>query len=502
MIRCRFLLPLLVALPLAAQNPPATTLTQLTIYNEDFAVARTTIPLNLHAGANEVLTTNVTSQLEPDSVVLRDPTGRNPINVAEQNYDAAVVNQQWMLEKYEGKTIEFQIQAESQFATEEGKISDFPAKFVQGRILRAGNQSIGDQPLVEVNGKMQFQLPGTPVFPANTHGLLLKPTLRWKIDSSKAASFPAELDYITKGMSWQATYNVVLPETTDTTAAEQADLVGWVTIKNDSGTDFPRVTIQLMAGDVAKIRDMYPRTIRAGGYGVPGGVVGGFGSAPTPTEKPFDDFHLYDLHRTLALHNGEIKQVQFLEASRVSVQRTYQYEGNNPVVQIFYPGYHNEQPILIDSINTHVAAVEEISNSTANHLGMPLPAGRLRLYRKDTGGQMQFVGESMIHHTPAEQNVKLVSGNAFDITAHRRQTDFHVDSFGHFIDESFEIKLSNQKAQPVTVHAVEHMYRCENWEITAKSSNFIKRDSSTIDFPIPVPAKGDATLTYTVHYTW
>ena len=132
MIRCRFLLPLLVALPLAAQNPPATTLTQLTIYNEDFAVARATIPLNLHAGSNEVLTTNVTSQLEPDSVVLRDPTGRNPINVAEQNYDAAVVNQQWMLEKYEGKTIEFQIQTESQFATEEGKISDFPA-LVAGR---------------------------------------------------------------------------------------------------------------------------------------------------------------------------------------------------------------------------------------------------------------------------------------------------------------------------------------------------------------------------------
>jgi len=133
---------------------------------------------------------------------------------------------------------------------------------------------------------------------------------------------------------------------------------------------------------------------------------------------------------------------------------------------------------------------------------MPLPAGRIRLYRRDTGGQMQFVGESMIAHTPAEQTVKVVSGNAFDVTAKRRQTNFHVDGLHRMIDESFEIKLSNQKAQAVTVHAVEHMYRCENWEITAKSSNFIKRDSSTIDFPILVPAKSDATLTYTVHYTW
>lgn len=501
MIRCYFFLPLLVALPLAAQNPSATAPTQLTIYNQDFAVARTTIPLDLHAGTNEVLTTNVTSQLEPDSVVLRDPTGRNLIKVAEQNYDAAVVNQQWMLEKNEGKIIDFEVQPERQFPTATGEIHDVPAKFVQGRILRAGNQIAGDQPLIEVDGKMQFHLPGTPVFPANTDGLLLKPTLHWQIDSAKAASFPAELDYITGGMSWQATYNVVLPETTDITGTEQADIIGWVTIQNNSGTDFPQAAIQLMAGDVSKIYNVVHGRGIGYGVGVPGGIMGGIGSG-VPTQKAFDDFHLYDLHRTLALHNGETKQVQFLEASQISVQRTYQYEGNNPVVQPFYPGFHNEQQYLGDSGNTHVSVVEEIKNSTANHLGMPLPAGRMRLYRRDTGGQMQFVGENMINHTPAEQTVKVVSGNAFDVTAKRRQTDFHVDGLHRTMEESFEIKLSNQKEQPITVHAVEHLTRCENWEITAKSSDFTKRDSSTIDFPISVPAKGDATLTYTVHYTW
>ena len=499
MIRCRFFLPLLAALPLVAQNPSATGSTQLTIYNQDFAVARTTIPLDLHIGSNEVLTTNVTSQLEPDSVVLRDPTGRNIIKVAEQNYDAAVVNQQWMLEKSEGKMLDFQVQSGGQYVTSAGELRDYPARFVQGRILRAGNQSAGDPPLIEVNGKMQFQLPGTPVFPASTDGLLLKPTLRWQIDSAKAASFPAELDYLTKGMSWQATYNVVLPETTDTTGAELADIIGWVTIQNNSGTDFPRATIQLMAGDVAEIRDTFVLKSRVSS-GMAGGIMGGIATAPT--QKAFDDFHLYDFHRTLALHNGETKQVQFLEASRVSVRRTYQYEGNSPVVQPFYPGFHNEQQYLGNSGNTHVAILQEIKNSTANHLGMPLPAGRIRLYRKETGGQMQFVGEGMITHTPTEQTVKLVSGNAFDLSAKRRQTEFHVDSQRRTIDESFEIKLSNQKAQPVTIHAMEHMNRGENWEVMAKSSDFIKRDSSIIDFPVLVPAKGDTTLTYTVHYNW
>lgn len=491
MVRWSCLLPLVAALPLAAQTASVTTPTQLTIYNQDFAVARTMIPLDLHAGSNEVLTTNVTSQLEPDSVVLRDPTGRNAIKVAEQNYDAAVVNQEWMLEKYEGKTIDFQTQPAREFVTPAGEVRELPAKFVQGRLIRAGNQ-----PLVEVDGKMQFQLPGSPVFPANTDGLLLKPTLRWQIDSAKAASFPAELDYITQGMSWQATYNVVLPETTDTTGPEMADILGWVTIQNNSGTDFPQATIQLMAGDVAKILPPAGPQFVLGIAKAQNAMV-----SPGVTQKAFDDFHLYDLHRTLALRNGETKQERFLEASRVPVQRTYEYEGNNPLVQP-YSGYFNQERYVGDSHNTRVAVVDEIKNSTANHLGVPLPAGRIRLYRKDTGGQMQFVGESMINHTPAEQTVKVVSGNAFDITAKRRQTEFHTDSMRRTTDESFEIKLSNQKAQPVTVDVVEHMNRGENWEITAKSSDYTKRDSSTVDFPISVPAKGDATLTYSVHYDW
>ena len=446
---------------------PAANATKLTIYNEDFAVARTTVPLDLHAGVNEVTTTSVTSQLEPDSVVLRDPASHNPIQVLEQNYDSAVVTQGWLLEKYEGQTIEFQLPAPA--AGGVGQI-------VQGKVIRAGNE-----PLIEVNGKMQFQLPGVPLFPAATDGLLLKPTLRWRIDARKTASFPAELDYITRGMKWQATYNVLIPATEDTTGPEKADVMGWVTIENHTGTEFPAATIQLMAGDVAKIqnREFDRVELNARLYRQSASAVA---APPLPvTQKAFDEFHLYDLHRTVTLKNGETKQVQFLEAAGVTVQRRFELE------------------YASDTIPTQAAVVEKIKNSEANHLGMPIPAGRLRVYRRDTDGQVQFVGESMIEHTPAEQEINVVTGKAFDVTGTQRQTEARSSS--HTSDQSFEVKLSNQKAQAVTVHVIEPMER-ENWKITAKSTDYVKKDATTVDFAVVVPAKGEAVLTYSVHSNW
>ena len=491
-IRSGLAMGLLVGLAGVAFGQEAgTEATRLTIYNDDFAVARTMIPLNLHVGVNEVVTSSVTSQLEPDSVVLRDPASRNPVQVLEQNYDAGVVNQAWLLQKYEGQTIDFQTSGTQVIETTTGERKTLPATVVQGRIIRAGSE-----PLIEVNGKMQFQLPGLPLFPVKTDGLLLKPSLRWRIDAKQAASFAAELDYITHGMKWFATYNVLVPETEDTTAAEKADVMGWVTIENHSGTEFGEATIQLMAGDVAKLKqtrqyDRVPSSMN---------IAAAVSVAPEVTQKAFDEFHLYDLHRTVSLRNGEKKQVQFLEAAGVTVQRTYQYEGTGAVRM--YAGFRNEQPNIGDAGNTQVAVLEEIQNTKANHLGIPLPGGRLRLYRRDSDGQTQFVGESLIPHTPAEKPVEVVTGKAFDLTATRKQTDFHEEKGFKTMDESFEVRLTNQKAQAVKVHVVEHMNRGENWAIRAKSGEFEKKDSGTVDFPVNVPAKGEAVLTYTVRYSW
>ena len=461
----------------------------LTIYNQNFAVARTTVDLDLKAGANEVTTTNVTSQLEPDSVVLRDPSGKVAFKVTEQNYDAGVIDQNSLLEKFEGKTIQFS----------RGTGPDGKPITVDGKIIRAG---VNMQPMIESEGLIQFNLPGIPLFPAATDGLLLKPTLRWQIDAPRAAHLAAELAYITNGMSWQATYNVVAPESKDVTGPEHVDLFGWVTMQNNSGTDFPEARIKLMAGDVAKIQDMRARG-QMNGMAMAMDSVSAYAALPSVTQQAFDDFHLYDLNRTVSLRSGETKQVEFIEANQVEMDRVYQYDGGT-----LQPGYslcptcHNDQPSFGATSNTKVNVRAEIKNSAANHLGMPLPAGRIRLYRRDAGGQMEFIGEGTISHTPAEETVKVPVGSAFDVTGERKQTDFHADQRAHTIDESYEITVKNQKTTAVDVVVAEHMIRAMNWQITEQSTKFNKRDSTTLEFPVTVPAAGETKVTYTVHYTW
>ncbi len=490
------LLAAALAIPFAPAQQNPTQPVSLTIYNQDFAVARTSIDLDLHSGLNEFTTTGVTSRLEPDSVVLRDPSGKRVVQVVEQNYDAGVVNQDWLLQKYEGKTIDFQI----------GTGPGGQVQIVQGRIIRAGS-SINpygqqNQPLIEVNGKMQFNLPGLPLFPAATDGLLLKPTLRWQIQSEKADRFNAELAYITGGLDWEATYNVVVPGNSDVTAEEQADVHGWVTIHNQSGSEFPQATIKLMAGDVAKIQPQ--------GYAYGGVRAMNMAKAQSVmvdgiqvTQKAFDDFHLYDLHRTVSLRDGETKQVEFLDAADVTVKRSYLYDGESSQLQPIYAGNINEmRGYGLDGENLKVNVIEEIKNSEQNHLGIPLPAGRVRLYRRDADGQMEFVGENTISHTPVEETLKIPTGSAFDVKGSRRQTDFHVNQPDRILDETFEIKVTNQKQQPVKVTVVEHMYRGDNWQIMNKSADFTKRDSHTLEFPLQVPAKGETTLTYSVRYSW
>jgi len=459
----------------------------LTIYNQNFAVARTTVDLALTSGTNEVTTTEVTSQLEPDSVVLRDPTGKHAFSVVEQNYDAAIVNQDWLLQKYEGQSIDFQTNAYL-----DDKTHTWIPVISHGKILRAS------PPLVEVDGKMQFQLPGTPLFPATTHGLLLKPTLRWQIAADRAASFPAELSYVTGGFTWSATYNLVANSGTGGSATEPMDIVGWITMQNNCGVDFPSASIKLIAGNVAKIQ------------GAIGGLLGGpingkmamAEAAPMVTQQNFDDFHLYDLNRTTSLHNGETKQVEFLTANAVPVTRRYEFEPNAGFT--IYPvggnAYRDRSYGLV--ANPRVTLVNEFTNSTANHLGIALPAGRLRLYRRDKSGAMQFAGEASIEHTPRNEKIRFVTGDAFDITAKRVQTDFRSNHAGRVIDESFSLEVKNQKDQPVTVHLIEHLYRAANWEITEKSAAYSKRDSSTIEFPVEVKPESSTTVTYTVRYSW
>ena len=356
------------------------------------------------------------------------------------------------------------------------------------------------EPLVEVEGKLRAGLPGTPLFPTLPDDTILKPALTWVLETDKPGEMNAEFSYVTGQMTWNADYNLVAPGEGDV-----LDLVGWVAIRNSSGKAFENARIKLMAGEVNKLQpgqagamDSLQRVF--------GGVIGGaLSAAPQVAEKTFEEYHLYELHRLTTLHDQETKQVEFVRASGVKSERIYVYDGAK-IDENQFRGW-NVESIRQNSeygtqSNPDIWVMREFVNSEANHLGMPLPAGRLRFYRQDTDGNLEFTGENELKHTPRDETIRAYTGSAFDIKGERRRTDYHIDQGQRWLDESFEIKLRNHKKEPVVVRVVEHLYRGATWEITQKSDTFLKTDSQTMEFRVQVAPDAEKTVTYTAHYTW
>ncbi len=464
---------------LAAFAQPA-----LTIYNQDFAVVRDTVPLDLKSGVNNVRYADATARVEPDSVILRDPAGKHSLQIWEQNYRNDPVTQELLLSLFEGKTIDFQnIRMKDNTQSRE---------LIPGKIIRSGYVPGGgsEQPIIEVNGKLQFTLPGTPLFPDLGDDTVLKPTLNWLLQSGQPGKFDAEVSYITGGFTWEADYNLVSPEKGDT-----VDLIGWVTMNNHSGKTFRDAKIKLMAGDVNKILP------RGGVYSqrIVGFVETG-AAAPAVTEKACDEFHLYSLARPTTLLDRETKQVEFVRATDVKAPVIYIYDGAESGYRFYgAPNYNRDYGT---QSNKKVRVMREFVNAETNHLGIALPKGKLRFYRRDADGQMEFTGEDMIDHTPRNETIRVTTGNAFDLVGERKQTNFRVDTGDKWLDETFEIKLRNRKHEPADFRVVEHLYRWNNWDITAKSDDFKKTDSQTIEFRVPVKPDEERTVTYTVHYSW
>ena len=451
----------------------------LTIYNQNFAVVRDTIPLDLKAGVNEVKFDGATLHLEPDSVILRDPDGA-PFQILEQNYRNDPVTQQLLLSLFEGKEIDFQVNEPNK-----------PDHVVKGTVIRSGyvpHGGGGEQPIIQVDGKIQFTLPGEPLFPSLGDDTILKPQLDWKISVPEAVKTAAELGYITEGMSWEASYNIVSPE-----KGNDLDLVGWVTINNQTGRDFVEAKIKLMAGDVNKIA---PQAMTAMAFGGMRKEMARDEDAPAVTEKAFDEYHLYTLERPTTLKDQETKQVEFVLAGGVKSEVIYTYDG-------FPMGFHGL--VLNEEFGfqgkTKVAVTREFKNTKENNLGIPLPKGRIRLYRSN-GSQLEFTGENEIDHTPADETIRIRTGDAFDLVGERTRTDFKVDQHKRWAMESFEITMRNRKKEPVVIRVVEHLYRWNNWAITAKSDEFTKRDSDTIEFQIPLKPGEERKVSYTVVYSW
>jgi hypothetical protein len=457
----------------------------LTIYNQNFAVVRDTVPLGLQSGVNTVRYADATAQVEPDSVILRDPTGKYSLQILEQNYRNDPVSQELLLSLFEGKTIDF-VNLRLKDNTQTREI--IPGKVIRSGYVPGGNS---EQPIIEVNGKLQFSLPGEPRFPDLGDDTVLKPTLNWLLQSDKPGKFDAEVGYVTGGFDWSASYNLVSPEKGD-----NVDLVGWITMNNNSGKTFENAKIKLLAGDVNKIQPptrAFRMTMNA--------AMPLFDSlAPAVTEKAFDEFHLYSIARPTTLHDRETKQVEFVHAEKMFAPTIYVYDGASDYR--FYGGLNTQQGYG-ESGNKKVLVQREFVNADTNQLGVALPAGKLRFYRRDDDGQLQFVGENTIDHTPRNETIRVTTGNSFDLVGERKQTNFRVDTGDKWIDESFEIKLRNRKKDtPVEIRVVEHLYRWSNWNITAKSDDFVKKDSQTIEFRIPVKPDEERVVTYSVHYSW
>jgi len=315
--------------------------------------------------------------------------------------------------------------------------------------------------------------------------------------TDKAGKFPAEFSYVTGGMSWQADYNIVAPEKGDL-----VDIVGWVTMDNQTGKTFENARIKLMAGDVNKIQPgMNGRNISEMVMVTAGAAMVG----PPVTEKAFDEYHLYTLERTTTLRDRETKQVEFIRAVGVGTKQIYIYDGVKIDANRYngwdWDNIRNDHSYGTES-NPKIWVMREFVNSQANHLGMPLPKGRVRFYRRNDDGQIEFTGENVIDHTPRDETVRIYTGNAFDLTGERRRTNYLLDTSKNTATESFEIKVRNHKKEPVEVRVVEHLYRALTWDIASSSTDYKKTDSHTIEFPVTIPPDGEKTITYTAHYTW
>ena len=436
----------------------------LTIYNGGYAVVRETLPIDLKSGVNQVSFAGVTAQVEADSVILRDIKGKAEFQILEQSYRNDPVSQAMLLSLFEGKALEF-----VRFETNK------PDRVVTGRVVRSGFVPGGEfvEPIIEVDGKLQFSLPGSPVFPSLGDDNVLKPTLNWKLNSASSGKIDAEVAYLSNGFTWEASYNLVATEKSDV-----LDVVGWVTMKNQSGMTFTDAKIKLMAGDVN--RADYPI-----GYGR--GMGSGGARERTVTEKSFDEFHLYTLGNPATLRDKETKQVEFVRAAGVKTERIYVYQGVRRDDR-YEPSWSGK-----------VQVYREFKNSEANQLGIALPKGKARFYSQDGDRQLEFVGENRIDHTPKDEVIRVLTGNSFDLVGeHRRTNTTHQAPLVTL--ETFEIKLRNRKKEPVEIRVIEYSNRRGGWTLTAQSQPHEKKDATTFEFRVPLKPDEEKVVTYTIRY--
>jgi len=444
----------------------------LTIYNGGYAVVRETLPIDLKSGVNQVSFAGVTAQVEADSVILRDIKGKAEFQVLEQSYRNDPVTQAMLLSLFEGKTLEFN-----------RRETNKPDRVIMGKVVRSGFVPGGNfvEPIIEVDGKLQFSLPGEPIFPSLGNDNVLKPTLNWRLNSASSGKIDPEVAYLSNGFTWEASYNLVATEKSDV-----LDVVGWVTMNNQSGMTFTDAKIKLMAGDVNRVQPEYSI---GRGRGMGSGAMA-MSAEKVVTEKSFDEFHLYTLGNPATLRDKETKQVEFVRAAGVKAERVYVFEGTQQ---------YNRRGVATPG---KVQVYREFKNSEANKLGIALPKGKVRFYSQDGDRQLEFVGENRIDHTPKDEVIRVLTGNSFDLVGEHRMTNNTEDGSNRVATQTFEIKVRNRKKESVEIRVVERATHGGNWTLTAQSQPHTKKDATTLEFRVPLKPDEEKVVTYTIRYTW
>jgi len=472
-----FLLMLLVLVPgfaaPALADPPAELRSTLadqqevavTIYNENLALVRDLRKLNLRQGENQVALREVSAGIRPETALLRSPGDAGGIRVIEQNFDFDLLTPEKLLEKYVGKTVQV-VRVHPQTGQDSYETAEVLAAS-DGVVLKIGN-------------RIETGNPGRLVYPDVPADLRDRPTLVLQLDSDRAGERLVELAYLTSGLSWRADYVAQLSEDD-----RKLDLSGWVTLTNRSGTSYRSARLQLVAGDVNQVRQARPM---ARDLVLEKSMVAA--AAPMQEESLFE-YHLYTLDRPTTLRENQTKQVSLLSAAGVPVVREYLLQGGD----YYYRGRYDN---LGEKLK--VGVFLELNNREDAGLGMPLPKGIVRVYKKDSQGNDQFIGEDGIDHTPKNEKVRLKLGDAFDVTASRKQTDFQklggTGRYNYVFESAYSIELKNAKKEAVTVKVVEPMPG--DWDMVSESQTHKKETSGTASWQIKVPAEGSSALTYRV----
>jgi hypothetical protein len=432
----------------------------VTVYNRNFGVVRDTRRLALAAGRVELSFGDVSAHIQPETVRLHSLTSGALFEVLEQNYRYDLLTPAKLLEKHVGKTITV-YRYNEKTGIDEKKTAEVLS--VEGGVT------------LRIDGEVTTNFQGRYGFKEVPANLLAEPTLVWLLESDRAEQ-QVEVTYLTQNLNWHADYVLKLDS-----SERKADLNGWVTLDNQSGVDYPNAALRLVAGDVNRVTPPAPEepTLQAV-------ELDAARDSRQFKEEGLFEYHLYTLDRPTSILNKETKQVALLSAEGVEVVKKLVFDGQ----PYFYRGPYGQ---VIQ--NQKVGVFVELQNGEKNRLGMPLPKGTVRLYQADKSGALQFVGEDAIDHTPRDEKVTLKVGEAFDVVADRKQTEWSQVS--SCVGESaFEIELRNHKDSAVQVEVNEPAGG--EWEVLQHSQPFVKVDAGTFRFQVAVPARGASKLTYRV----